>query len=274
MRRRGRVMGKKKRTLPTVKHGEEYLFRPRFEEGNFSLVSLGRSRYANELSYGYLDSGWRNVLEPCAPPHLTDKNWISIERVLERYIFNRASELGAIPWTDAIGALERIAKGAAELLAASDAGNAGSFIWERIEAVGDTPFNRNDFYPLLSALNHRAHLLRAAMNAERERGDQLSIFAFRRFVLDIANFYDTIGGDVKVSKINDSNRDVHPTRFSTFAWEAMKQIPEKLRQHCSNPNGWSFFDALDEQVRLLPEIGALKKNTRHTSPTTNSGQRR
>jgi hypothetical protein len=79
---------------------------------------------------------------------------------------------------------------------------------------------------------------------------------------------------VKVSKISDSNREVPPTRFSSFAWEAMKQIPEKLRQHCSNPDGWSFIDALDEQVRLLQKIGPLKKNTRHTSPTTSSGQLR
>jgi hypothetical protein len=184
-------MGKKKRTTHAVRHGTEYLFRPRFEDGNFSLVPLGRSRYANELSYGYLDSGWRKALEPYAPTHLTDENWSAIERVLKRYIFNQASELGAIPWTDAIGTLERIAKGAAELLAASDAGNANSFIWERIEAIGDTRFNRNDFYPLLSALNRRAHLLRAAMNAERERGDQLAVFAFRRFVLDIASFMTT-----------------------------------------------------------------------------------
>jgi hypothetical protein len=268
-------MGRKKRLSPTVRHGEEHYFRPKFEDGNFSLVSLGRGRYANELSYGYLDSGWRKALEPYEPAHLTDENWSAIKRVLERYMFNRASELGAIPWPDAIGALERIAKGAAELLAASDAGYASSFIWGRIETVSDTPFKRDDFYPLLSDLNHRAHLLRAAMNAERERGDLLSIFAFRCFVLDIANFYTATGGDVRVSKINNSNRDtVRRTRFSAFAWEAMKQIPAELRQHCANPDGWSFFDALNEQVSRLREIGALRKNTRHTSPKNRSGQRR
>jgi hypothetical protein len=255
-------MGQKKRRLPTVRHGQEYYFRPRFEDGNFSLVSLGRRRYANEQSYGYLDSGWRKALEPYEPAHLTDENWIAIEGVLERYIFNRASELGAIPWTDAIGALERIAKGAAELLAASDAGNANSFIWERIEAIGDTPFNRNDFYPLLSALNRRAHLLLTAMNAERERGDQLSIFAYRQLASDIKDFYLAMGGMVTVSKINDSNKDiVHPSRFSVFAWEAMKQIPAELRQYCSNPDGWSFFDALHEALSHDRKIGALKKNT-------------
>ena len=54
----------------------------------------------------------------------------------------------------------------------------------------------------------------------------------------------------------------------------MKQVPEKLRQSCSNPDGWSFFDALNEQVSRLREIGAIKKNTRHTSPKNRSGQRR
>jgi hypothetical protein len=268
-------MGRKKRLSPTVRHGEEHYFRPKFEDGNFSLVSLGRGRYASELSYGHLDSGWRKALEPHAPTRLTEENWIAIERVLERYIFNRASELGAIPWTDAIGALERIAKGAAELLAASDAGSASGFIWGRIEAVGDTPFNRDDFYPLLSALNRRAHLLLIAMNAEHERGDELSVFAFLHFVFDIKNVYLAIGGErVTVSKINNSNRDtIHASKFSIFAWEAMKQIPEKLRQYCSNPDGWSFFNELSKVLSHDRENRALKKNARHISPRTPGRQR-
>lgn len=267
-------MGRKKRVLPTVRHGEEYYFRPSFEDGNFSLVSLGRVRYANELSYGYLGSGWRKALEPNAPGHLTDENWSAIERVLERYIFGRASELGAMPWPDAMGALEKIAKCAAGLLAASDAGNASAFIWQRM-AVSDMPFSRDDFYPLLSALNHRAHLLLAEMKAERQRGVQLSIFAFRHFVLDIANFYRATGGTVRVSKISEANRyATRPTSFSVFAWEAMKQIPVKLRQHCSNPDGWSFFDALNEEVSHLRKIGALEKNTQHTFPKKRRVQRR
>jgi hypothetical protein len=215
------------------------------------------------------------VLEPHAPASrvLTDEDWGAVEAVLERYIFNRASECGAYPWADAIGTLDRIAKAASDLLAACDGGGPAGFVWGRIEAVGDTPFTaftRDDFYPLLSALNRRAHLLQAAMKAERERGDQLRVHAFLHFVSDIAKLYEAMGGDVRVSKINDANRNVSPTPFSSFAWEAMKQIPEKLRQHCFNPKGWSFFDALDDQVRLFQKVGELKKNAQRISPTTRS----
>jgi hypothetical protein len=254
-------MGRKKRPLPTVRHGEEHYFRPKFEDGNFALVSLGRGRYANELSYGYLAPGWRKALETYAPASrvLTDKDWATVEAVLERYIFNRASECGAYSWADAIGTLDRIAKAASGLLAACDGGVAAGFIWERIEAVGDTPFKRDDFYRLLSALNSRAHLLRTAMNAERDRGDQLRVQAFLHFVSDIAEVYRAMEGTVSVSKISGENKDVaHPSKFSVFALEAMKQVPPELRQHHSSIG--AFSDALDHS------LGALRKNTKRINP--------
>jgi hypothetical protein len=258
-------MGKKKQLLPTVRHGEAHFFRPAFQDGNFSVVPLGRARYANELFYGYLAPNWRKALEPFAPAHSTDQNWKDTENALERYIFNRASELGAVPRTDAVRTLDRIKKAAAELLAASDTGEGSSLVWTRIEAVGGAPFSRDDFYPLLSALNQRVHLLPTEMNAERERGDQLSVGAFRHFVLDLANCYATMRGEVRVRKISDSNCDAaRPTPFSLFAWEAMKQMP--VRQHCSNPRGWSFFDALDDELSLLRKGGALPKKAPITSP--------
>lgn len=249
-------MGKKKRTLPTVLHDEGYVYRLNLDDdGNPSLTPRGRRRSANELSYGYLTPGWRKALEPYAPASrvLTDKDWATVEAVLERYIFNLASECGAYSWADAIGTLDRTAKAASDLLAACNGGVASDFIWERIEAVGDTPFtafSRDDFYPLLSALNRRAHLLRAAMNAERDRGDQLSVFAFRHFVFDIANFYQDMGGDVNVSRISAAHvGKTRLSKFSAFAWQAMKQIPENLREHCSNPEGWAFAEALYDQLK-------------------------
>jgi hypothetical protein len=257
-------MGRKKRSLPTVRHGEEYHFRPKFEDGNYLLVPRGRGRYANELSYGYLDSGWRTALEPFAPASrvLTDENWAAVEAVLERYIFNRASECGAYPWADAIGTLDRIAKAASDLLAACDGGVAVGFIWGRLEAVGDTSFTaftRDEFYLLLSALNRRAHLLQAAMKAERKRGDQLRVSAFLHFVSDIAEVYRAMEGTVSVSKISGGNKDVaRPSKFSVFALEAMKQVPPELRQHHSSLG--AFSDALDQS------LGALRKNTKRINP--------
>ncbi|MBI1867077.1 MAG: hypothetical protein HYS06_02060 [Methylocystis sp.] len=278
-------MGKKKDSHPY----QQLIEGPVFERcvdpttGGVRLQHRGYCRAINGRPYGSLAADWLSRIESHARTPISHDLRKVLELVLTNYIRDRAGELAAIPWRDKdrglFDGLEAIDRAARALLAAADkAGPATGYIWQRLEQIEDPHFSReeqpkffrDEFYPQLTQLIRRTHLLLPELMAEKKRGDALQIGnAWGNFVYGIANLYQDMGGEIKVTKLSSANRDTQqPSAFTGFAHAAMLEVPRDLREHA--PGGETsvetFSDALSDEISAQKKQGVLRARRRDKSP--------
>ncbi|PZR80369.1 MAG: hypothetical protein DLM68_19680 [Hyphomicrobiales bacterium] len=231
---------------------------------------MGYYQEVNLRPYGNLSHDWLSKLEPYAPRQITGDFIKRLEWVLINYIKNRAGTLAATPWHDKerglIDGLEAINTAVRALLSAVDKSvPATSYILQRLEQIKEPHFARDDFYPQLSQLNWRTHLLLEELRAEEERGDALPMrSAWWSFVFGIATIYRDLGGSITVSKVSGANQaTTKHSKFVKFAHAAMLEFPCDLREHTAGNHGNinSFSDALSDEIgRLRGLEGHSQKN--------------
>jgi len=256
-------MGKKKKSHPYQDFSGGHLFR--LNPGTTTLRYVGYCRKVNSRPYGNLSHDWLSKIEPHAPRPITGDFIKRLEWVLIDYIRNRAGTLAAIPWHDKerelIDGLEAINIAAAASLSAVDrAVPATSYILQRLEQIKEPHFARDDFYPQLTQLGMRTHLLLKELRAEEDRGDALPMrSAWRRFVFGIATIYRDLGGSITASKVSSANEaTARHSKFVKFAHAAMLEIPCDLREHTAGNHGNinSFSNALSDEIGRLRGLAA------------------
>ncbi len=259
-------MGRNKKSHPYLDFSGGHLFRN--IPGTTTPRYVGYIQMVNSRPYGNLSHDWLSKIEPYAPRPITGGLTKHLEWILTDYLKKRAGELNANPWHDKerglIDGVTAIKTAAAALLSAVDkAVPVTDYIWQRLEQIKEPHFVRDDFYPQLSQLHHRTHLLLEELRAEEERGDALPMrAAWQRFVFGIATIYRDLGGSITAAKLSSANPTANPSKFAEFAHAAMLEIPCDLREHTPGNHGNinSFSDALSDEIGRLRRLGAFPKN--------------
>lgn len=268
------MMGRPRNKYPLLQHDHGEALKLTFDKdsGAISLQSQGAFHCVNGVIIGKINPDW-NLLEAHAQAPISVEHRQAIEHILATFAEERAGEIGAIPWNDKkegfIDDLKQLDEAAIALLAAFNKQTpATDYILKRIAQIKEPHFSRDEFYPQLTQLIHRTHLLLQEITAEKKQGVRLGIGnAWRRFVFGVAGIYREMTGKcLTTPELNTENHaTTRPSPFLLFAHSAMLQVPENLRVHVTGggENGiYSFSGALSEVVTELGLREFPKKRTR------------
>ncbi len=237
-----------------------------------SFKYIGQYRAVNGILVPRINLDW-HFLEMHLQMQIPDVARDTIGCIVQTFADETAGEKGGIQWDNKnddqaiIQCAERISKAAKSLIKAIDGyGIASTILLQRMEQMdspnlNENPFSRDEFYPKLSSLIARAHILLQELRDEKEKGVKLEIgSAWRQFAFCMADIYfELTGAAPKVTEISDSNRDTEKhSKFTNFAFMAMLQVPAYLRDP-GRDNIDTFSTALRGPLRLWRKARDLSK---------------
>jgi hypothetical protein len=237
-----------------------------------SFKYMGQYRAVNSVLTPRITPDW-HFLEMHLQMQIPDAARDKISCIVQTFADEAAAEKGGIPWDNKnddqaiIQCAKRIFKAAKSLISAiDDYGRAPAILLQRIEQMDSlnlkgNPFLRDEFYPKLSSLIGRAHILLEELRDEKEKGVKLEIgSAWRQFAFCMADIYFELTGDrPKVTEISDSNRDTEKhSKFTNFAFMAMSQVPAHLRD-TGRDNIDTFATALRGPLQLWRQTRDIRE---------------
>ena len=242
------------------------------DEFHASFKYIGQYRAVNGILVPRINVSW-HFLEMHLQMIIPDKVRDSIQLIVQTFADETAAEKGSITWDNKnddqaiTQCAERIFKAAKSLMSAiDDYGRAPTILLQRMEQMDSpilngNPFSRDEFYPKLSSLIARAHILRQELRDEKAKGSMLEIgSAWRQFVFCMADVYfELTGKQPKVTEISDSNRDTGKhSQFTKFALTAALHVPAYLRDP-KRENIDTFSTALRGPLRLWRQTRDFSK---------------
>ena len=199
-----------------------------------------------------------DILARCGE-HLKNLDWPAVDSAREVYARRRYEILYGVDHKDLRRAADKIFKTCQRLMVLFDlpqkrqgAGarhfpnrDALLLAWERIEKVKDPSLNtRDDIYPIITQIAHRASLVRrAAKNPGKAAKQPWQPFVSQLFAIHAG----TAGRSTRTRpKGGERDKDLRLSPFQKFVAAVCDTLPEEVREH--NQGASAFMNAVADAV--------------------------